>query len=61
MGKNLTAMRKKAQLKAEVEVKWDTEREALKNVDWEHSDLNDAFKESKIFRKPIETVLQRFA
>ena len=54
MGKNLTAMRKAAQLKAEIEVKWDAEREALKNVDWEHSDLNDAYKESKIFRKPIE-------
>ena len=61
MGKNLTAMRKAASLKAEIEVKWDAQREALKNVDWEHSDLNDAYKESKIFRKPIEQVLQRFA
>ena len=33
----------------------------MKNVDWELSDLNDAYKESKLFKKPIETVLQRFA
>jgi len=33
----------------------------LKNVDWEDSELFEAFKESKEMRKPIESVLQKFA
>ena len=50
-------MRQAAAVKAEHVNKWDREREALKNVDWEQSDLYDAYKESKLFKKPIETVL----
>ena len=30
-------------------------------VDWEDSDLFEAWRESKELRQPIETVLQRFA
>ena len=34
-GRNLTDMRKAAAVKAEHVSKWDREREALKNIDWE--------------------------
>ena len=34
-GRNLTDMRKAAAVKAEHVTKWDREREALKNIDWE--------------------------
>ena len=60
-GKNLSHMRKRAELVADKESKWNNEREALKNVDWEDSDLFEAYKESKELRQPIETALQRFA
>ncbi len=60
-GQNLTAMRKRAEFIHEKEQKWTKEREVLKNMDWEDSDLFDAYKESKETRKPIEQALQRFA
>lgn len=53
-GKHLMNMRKRAELVCEQETKWNREREALKNTDWEDSDLYEAFKESKELRKPIE-------
>lgn len=60
-GRNLTQMRKQVEFKAVRCNKWDAEREALKNVDWQDSDLYEAYKESKETRTPIEKVLQRFA
>ena len=33
----------------------------MKKVDWEDSDLYEAYMESKNLRQPIEQVLQRFA
>lgn len=53
-GKDLTQMRIRAHLHHEHESKWNKEREALKNTDWEDSDLFEAFKESRAERKPIE-------
>lgn len=60
-GKHLTDMRKRAELVSEQETKWNKERDALKNTDWEDSDLFEAYQESKQLRKPIEKVLQRYA
>ena len=56
-GKNLNEMRKRAEFIHAKEQKWAKEREILKNMDWEDSDLFEAFKESKETRKPIEGVL----
>ena len=58
---NLVAQRKKALQKQEQANEWAKKREALKLVDWEDSDLYDAFVESRELRKPIESVLQRYA
>ena len=46
-GKHLTNMRQRAEFVSEQETKWNRERDALKNTDWEDSDLFEAFKESK--------------
>ena len=54
-------MRRRAELLHEHETKWKNERDALKNTDWEDSDLYDAFLESRKNKKPIEVVLQRYA
>ena len=54
-------MRKRAEMVFEKENKWNKEREALKNTDWEDSDLYEAYKESKESKKPIEVTLQKFA
>lgn len=40
-------MRLRAEVVATQKAKWDKERETLKNVDWEDSDLFEAFKECK--------------
>jgi hypothetical protein len=60
-GKNLQDMGHRADLIGDKYSKWNKEREILKNVDWEDSELFEAFKESKENRKPIESVLQKFA
>lgn len=49
--------RRKQEEKAQRLSKWAQEREALKKVDWEDSDLFEAFQESKELRRPIESVL----
>jgi len=46
-GKHLTSMRQRAEMVSELETKWNREREALKNTDWEDSDIFNAYKESK--------------
>lgn len=60
-GRNLGQMRKRAELAARAKAKWDKEREMMRNVDWEDSDLFEAFKESRATKQPIERVLQQFA
>ena len=60
-GRNLTQMRKRADVIFETESKWKRERDALKNTDWEDSDLYEAYKESREMKKPLESVLQRYA
>ena len=60
-GKNLAEHRRKAELLAAWEAKHNREREIMKKMDWSDSDLYDAYRESKTFRKPIEQVLKKFA
>lgn len=50
-------MRIRAEAVAKQKAKWDKEREILKSVDWQDSDLFEAFKENKGTRQPIESIL----
>ena len=58
---NVIQKRKLSEQKTQRLSKWAQEREAMKKVDWEDSDLFEAFRESKELRRPIESVLQSYA
>ena len=52
-GKNMATVRKAADMIFEVENKLKREREIMKKMDWSDSDLFDAFRESKMTKKPV--------
>lgn len=49
----MATVRKAADMIFEVETKLKREREIMKKMDWSDSDLYDAFRESKMTKKPV--------
>ena len=57
-GRNLYKLRARAKVVKKHEVKWNVQREMMKNTDWRETDIFKAYTLSVVNKKPIEVVLK---